>query len=157
MRTRFPEVAAEAESLNRTSESGRHSRALSSPNYMIAVFDTVLYGGSAGRHLELLHPVWPGLHPPAGEASRAAADRHTQRFAGGRFSAAWLIQEPRNAASLIDYLRGDQTSCFLFVGRWASPSYVRAGQGMWAVFLTDFMSIMSHYLRARAVKGLGHS
>jgi FHS family L-fucose permease-like MFS transporter len=149
MRTRFPEVAAEAEESTSHIESGGILALFRRPHFLLAVFAQFLYvGAQVGTWSYFIQYVQDYTHQPEKRAGLLLTGTLIA-FAVGRFSAAWLLKS-LDAAKLMT-IYAVINSLLLAV------AVIRPGwAGMWAVFLTSFfMSIMFPTIFALGLEGLG--
>jgi FHS family L-fucose permease-like MFS transporter len=149
MRTRFPEVAAEAEESASHIESGGILALFRRPHFLLAVFAQFLYvGAQVGTWSYFIQYVQDYTHQPEKRAGLLLTGTLIA-FAVGRFSAAWLLKS-LDAAKLMT-IYAVINSLLLAV------AVIRPGwAGMWAVFLTSFfMSIMFPTIFALGLEGLG--
>jgi FHS family L-fucose permease-like MFS transporter len=149
MRTRFPEVAAEAEESASHVESGGILALFRRPHFLLAVFAQFLYvGAQVGTWSYFIQYVQDYTHQPEKRAGLLLTGTLIA-FAVGRFSAAWLLKS-LDAAKLMT-IYAVINSLLLAV------AVIRPGwAGMWAVFLTSFfMSIMFPTIFALGLEGLG--
>jgi FHS family L-fucose permease-like MFS transporter len=149
MRTRFPEVAAEAEESATHIESGGILGLFRRPHFLLAVFAQFLYvGAQVGTWSYFIQYVQDYTHQPEKRAGLLLTGTLIA-FAIGRFSAAWLLKS-LDAAKLMT-IYAVVNSLLLAV------AVIRPGwAGMWAIFLTSFfMSIMFPTIFALGLEGLG--
>jgi FHS family L-fucose permease-like MFS transporter len=149
MRTRFPEVAADAEEPASHVESGGILALFRRPHFLLAVFAQFLYvGAQVGTWSYFIQYVQEYTHQPEKRAGLLLTGTLIA-FAVGRFSAAYLLKS-LDAAKLMT-IYAVINSALLAV------AIVRPGwAGMWAVFLTSFfMSIMFPTIFALGLEGLG--
>jgi FHS family L-fucose permease-like MFS transporter len=149
MRTRFPEVAADAEKSASHVESGGILALFRRPHFLLAVFAQFLYvGAQVGTWSYFIQYVQDYTHQPEKRAGLLLTGTLIA-FAVGRFSAAWLLKS-LDAAKLMT-IYAVINSLLLAV------AVIRPGwAGMWAVFLTSFfMSIMFPTIFALGLEGLG--
>jgi FHS family L-fucose permease-like MFS transporter len=149
MRTRFPDVAADAEEPASHMESGGILALFRRPHFLLAVFAQFLYvGAQVGTWSYFIQYVQEYTHQPEKRAGLLLTGTLIA-FAVGRFSAAYLLKS-LDAAKLMT-IYAVINSALLAV------AIVRPGwAGMWAVFLTSFfMSIMFPTIFALGLEGLG--
>jgi FHS family L-fucose permease-like MFS transporter len=149
MRTRFPEVAADAEEPASHVECGGILALFRRPHFLLAVFAQFLYvGAQVGTWSYFIQYVQEYTHQPEKRAGLLLTGTLIA-FAVGRFSAAYLLKS-LDAAKLMT-IYAVINSALLAV------AIVRPGwAGMWAVFLTSFfMSIMFPTIFALGLEGLG--
>ncbi|MDQ1450139.1 MAG: transporter, family, L-fucose permease [Acidobacteriaceae bacterium] len=149
MRTRFPDVAADAEEPASHVESGGILALFRRPHFLLAVFAQFLYvGAQVGTWSYFIQYVQEYTHQPEKRAGLLLTGTLIA-FAVGRFSAAYLLKS-LDAAKLMT-IYAVINSALLAV------AIVRPGwAGMWAVFLTSFfMSIMFPTIFALGLEGLG--
>jgi MFS transporter, FHS family, L-fucose permease len=149
MRTRFPEVVAEADEPASHSESGGILALFRKPHFLLAVFAQFLYvGAQVGTWSYFIQYVQEYTHQPEKRAGLLLTGTLVA-FAVGRFSAAWLLKK-LDAAKLM-------TSYAVINSLLLAVAIVHPGwAGMWAVFLTSFfMSIMFPTIFALGLEGLG--
>ncbi len=149
MRTRFPEVAADAEESSSAIESGGILALFRRPHFLLAVFAQFLYvGAQVGTWSYFIQYVQDYTHQPEKRAGLLLTGTLIA-FAVGRFSAAWLLKS-LDAAKLMT-IYAVINSLLLAV------AVIRPGwAGMWAIFLTSFfMSIMFPTIFALGLEGLG--
>jgi MFS transporter, FHS family, L-fucose permease len=149
MRTRFPEVAADAEEPASHVESGGLLALFRRPHFLLAVFAQFLYvGAQVGTWSYFIQYVQEYAHQPEKRAGLLLTGTLIA-FAVGRFSAAYLLKS-LDAAKLMT-IYAVINSALLAV------AIVRPGwAGVWAVFLTSFfMSIMFPTIFALGLEGLG--
>lgn len=149
MRTRFPEVAAEAEESATHIESGGIFGLFRRLHFLLAVFAQFLYvGAQVGTWSYFIQYVQDYTHQPEKRAGLLLTGTLIA-FAIGRFSAAWLLKS-LDAAKLMT-IYAVVNSLLLAV------AVIRPGwAGMWAIFLTSFfMSIMFPTIFALGLEGLG--
>ena len=136
MRTRFPEVAAGSKSPAERRRTG-DGFAVSAAAFSLCGGGAVSVRGRAGGDVELVHPVCAGVHAPAGEARRAAADGHAGRVCRGALFRAAADEAHCRGAPDAASTRWPMRLLLAFAV--ARPGWA----GMWAVFLTSFfMSLM---------------
>jgi FHS family L-fucose permease-like MFS transporter len=148
MRTRFPEVVAEADEPAHHVQSGGIF-ALFRPHFVFAVFAQFLYvGAQVGTWSYFIQYVQDYTHQPEKRAGLLLTGTLVA-FAVGRFSAAYLLKTI--AAAKLMAIYAVINSLLLAV------AVVRPGwAGMWAVFFTSFfMSIMFPTIFALGLEGLG--
>jgi FHS family L-fucose permease-like MFS transporter len=149
MRTRFPEVAAEAEEHASQVESGGILALFRKPHFLLAVFTQFLYvGAQVGTWSYYIQYVQDYTHQPEKRAGLLLTGTLIA-FAVGRFSAAYLLRNLQ-AAKLMTIYAGVNT--LLMAVAIAQPGWI----GTWAIFLTSFfMSIMFPTIFALGLEGLG--
>jgi FHS family L-fucose permease-like MFS transporter len=149
MRTRFPEVAAEAEESASHIESGGILALFRRPHFLLAVFAQFLYvGAQVGTWSYFIQYVQDYTHQPEKRAGLLLTGTLIA-FAVGRFSAAWLLKslEPAKLMTIYAIINSLLLAVAVIHPGWA---------GMWAVFLTSFfMSIMFPTIFALGLEGLG--
>src|ERR1700758_3972262 len=148
-RTRFPEVAPEAEEAHSHADSGGIFALFRRPHFLLAVLAQFLYvGAQVGTWSYFIQYVQEYTHQPEKRAGLLLTGTLVA-FAVGRFSAAWLLKSLEAAKLMTIY--AVVNSLLLAV------AIVRPGwAGMWAVFLTSlFMSIMFPTIFALGLEDLG--
>jgi FHS family L-fucose permease-like MFS transporter len=149
MRTRFPEVVAEADAAAPQADSGGIFALFRRRHFLFAVFAQFLYvGAQVGTWSYFIQYVQDYTHQPEKRAGLLLTGTLIA-FAAGRFSAAYLLKTL--AAAKLMAIYAVINSLLLAV------AVVRPGwAGMWAVFFTSFfMSIMFPTIFALGLEGLG--
>lgn len=149
LRTRFPEIAAEAEDPGASADSGGILALFRRPIFLFAVFAQFLYvGAQVGTWSYFIQYVQDYTHQPEKRAGLLLTGTLVA-FAVGRFSATFLMKR-LPAATLMTLYAVANTALLAFAV--ARPGWA----GMWAVFLTSFfMSIMFPTIFALGLEGLG--
>jgi FHS family L-fucose permease-like MFS transporter len=149
MRTKFPEVAADAE--ERTVHAGNQgvSALFGRPHFLLAVLAQFLYvGAQVGTWSYFIQYVQDYTHQPEKHAGLFLTGTLVA-FAVGRFSAPLLMKRIAAARLMLLYA---VANALLLVYAVLQPGWA----GMWAVFLTSFfMSIMFPTIFALGLEGLG--
>jgi FHS family L-fucose permease-like MFS transporter len=154
MRTKFPEVAAEAEerAVHAGHPDGGRGGAASlfrRPHFLLAVFAQFLYvGAQVGTWSYFIQYVQEYTHQPEKHAGLFLTGTLVA-FAVGRFSAPLLMKHIAAARLMLLYA---VANALLLIYAVLQPGWT----GMWAVFLTSFfMSIMFPTIFALGLEGLG--
>jgi FHS family L-fucose permease-like MFS transporter len=149
MRTRFPEIAADAEEAAPHVESGGIGALFHRPHFLLAVFAQFLYvGAQVGTWSYFIQYVQEYTHQPEKRAGLLLTGTLVG-FAVGRFSAAYLLKSFDAAKLMTIYA---VINSLLLAVAIVHPGWA----GMWAVFLTSFfMSIMFPTIFALGLEGLG--
>ena len=136
MRTRFPEIASDAEEAASHVESGGIGALFRRPHFLLAVFAQFLYvGAQVGTWSYFIQYVQEYTHQPEKRAGLLLTGTLVG-FAVGRFSAAYLLKSFDAAKLMTIYA---VINSLLLAVAIVHPGWA----GMWAVFLTSFfMSIM---------------
>ncbi|HEX4309433.1 MAG TPA: L-fucose:H+ symporter permease [Acidobacteriaceae bacterium] len=149
MRTKFPEVAADAE--ERTVHAGNQGvgALFGRPHFLLAVLAQFLYvGAQVGTWSYFIQYVQDYTHQPEKHAGLFLTGTLVA-FAVGRFSAPLLMKRIAAARLMLLYA---VANALLLVYAVLQPGWA----GMWAVFLTSFfMSIMFPTIFALGLEGLG--
>jgi MFS transporter, FHS family, L-fucose permease len=149
IRTRFPEVATEADEPAPDVDSGGILALFRRPHFLFAVFAQFLYvGAQVGTWSYFIQYVQDYTHQPEKRAGLLLTGTLIA-FAVGRFSAAYLLKNLAAARLMTIYA---VINALLLAVAVVRPGWV----GMWAVFLTSFfMSIMFPTIFALGLEGLG--
>jgi FHS family L-fucose permease-like MFS transporter len=149
MRTRFPEVAADAEESSSDAGDHRIGTLFRRPHFLLAVVAQFLYvGAQVGTWSYFIQYVQDYTHQPEKHAGLFLTGT-LGAFALGRFSAPILMKRIAAAQLMVLYAT---VNVLLLVFAVLRPGWA----GMWAVFLTSFfMSIMFPTIFALGVEGLG--
>jgi FHS family L-fucose permease-like MFS transporter len=149
MRTRFPEVAADADEPESRAESGGILALFRRPHFLFAVFAQFLYvGAQVGTWSYFIQYVQDYTHQPEKHAGFLLTGTLVA-FAVGRFSAAYLLKSVAAAKLMALYA---VINSLLLAGAVLRPGWA----GVWAVLLTSFfMSIMFPTIFALGLEGLG--
>ena len=149
MRTKFPEVAADAE--ERVAHEGNQGvgALFARPHFLLAVLAQFLYvGAQVGTWSYFIQYVQDYTHQPEKHAGLFLTGTLVA-FAVGRFSAPLLMKRIAAARLMLLYAAAN---ALLLVYAVLQPGWA----GMWAVFLTSFfMSIMFPTIFALGLEGLG--
>ncbi len=149
MRTRFPEIASDAEEAASHVENGGIGALFRRPHFLLAVFAQFLYvGAQVGTWSYFIQYVQEYTHQPEKRAGLLLTGTLVG-FAVGRFSAAYLLKSFDAAKLMTIYA---VINSLLLAVAIVHPGWA----GMWAVFLTSFfMSIMFPTIFALGLEGLG--